>query len=1050
MQSSRLAGAICAIVALAFSFLQVRALAQNGSSVDSKLFEQLEWRSIGPCNMGGRTADVEGVPGNPNIVYAGTSSGGVWKTTNGGTTWTPIFERENTISVGDLALEPNNPDVIWVGTGESNVRNSVSFGDGVYKSNDGGKTWQHMGLKDTQYISRIIVHPSNPDIVYVAALGHAFGPNEERGVFMTTDGGRSWQKTLYIDNQHGACDIDIDPGNPNILYAAMWNFERKPWTFRSGDEKGGVYKSIDAGRTWKKLTAGLPKLIGRIGIRVAPSNSNVVYAITESKEGTLYRSDDRGETFKQVSKQANIVSRGFYYTRVRVDPVDENRVYAVASTLFVSIDGGRNFRPISSKTHIDYHAFWIDPKNPNRMWQGEDGGIAVSYDRGEHWEYINNIPIGQFYQVSADNRQPFYYLNGGLQDNGGWTGPSRTREPAGILNDDWRMVNFGDGFFVLNHPDDPDLYLSESQGGAVVRTNMRTREQQLVNPSPGDSGGAAGDNKYRFNWNSPLIPSPHDKSTIYLAGNVIFKSTDFGKTWQSISSDLTTNDREKLKDAGGPVAIENSGAEYYCTIISLAESPIAPGVIWAGTDDGNLQLTTDSGKSWTNLAKNVKGIPASFEVSHVEPSRTGNDVAYVAFERHMFDDFHPYIFKTTDNGKSWTNITGNLPDHAYVQVIREDPKNSNLLYAGTELGLFVSYNGGHNWVPLNLKNLPTVSIHDILIHPRENDLILATHGRSLWVFDDATPIQQMSSQVASKDLHIFDVRAGLRFTTRFTRYGIGDKAFAGPNPPGGALITYYLKSKADEKTEVKLQILDGSGKVIREIKQLSKQAGLNRVAWDLRYEGPRARRQTPTEENAFFGGPRGPQVMPGTYTAKLLVGDKSVETRVEVRMDPTVEVAAADLQSQLDYGLKTRDMQSAVTDALKMLDSVKEQLEQIEKTVKDRMPDAPKDLAKTISDNLKQVETLQNSFTRSEAGLGLGGKAEIADKLGTFFFMIDGVNAAPTSYQTAFFDELQKTFRSRIEDANKFVSQTVPQLNETLRKANAPVVVAGKPIDVPR
>jgi photosystem II stability/assembly factor-like uncharacterized protein len=1050
MQTSRLGRAVCLALALAFSIFQVTGLAQNTSSIDSKHFERLEWRSIGPCNMGGRTADVEGVPGNPNIVYAGTASGGVWKTTNGGTSWIPIFEREHTISVGDIALEPNNPDVIWVGTGESNVRNSVSFGDGVYKSNDGGKSWQHMGLKDTQYISRIIVHPGNPDIAYVAALGHAFGPNEERGVFMTTDGGKTWQKTLYIDNQHGACDIDIDPGNPNILYAAMWNFERKPWTFRSGDEKGGVYKSIDAGRTWKKLTSGLPKLVGRIGIRVAPSNSNVVYAMTESKEGTLYRSDDRGETFKQVSKQANIVSRGFYYTRVRVDPTDENRVYAVASTLFVSIDGGRTFKPISAKTHIDYHAFWIDPKDPNRMWQGEDGGIAVSYDRGEHWEYVNNIPIGQFYQVSADNRQPFYYLHGGLQDNGGWTGPSRTREPAGILNDDWRMVNFGDGFYVLNHPDDPDLYLSESQGGDVVRTNMRTREQQLVKPSPESGGGAAADNKYRFNWNSPLIPSPHDKNTVYLAGNVIFKSTDFGKTWQAISSDLTTNDREKLKDSGGPVAIENTGAEYYCTIISLAESPVTQGVIWAGTDDGNLQLTTDGGKSWANLAKNVKGIAAGSEVSHVKPSRTGAGVAYVSFERHMFDDFHPYIFKTADNGKSWTNITGNLPDHAYVQVVREDPKNLSLLYAGTELGLFVSYTGGNTWIPLNLKNLPTVSVHDILIHPRENDLILATHGRSLWVFDDATPIQQMSAEIANNDLHIFDVRPGLRFTTRFTRYGIGDKAFTGPNPPSGALITYYLKNKPDEKTEAKLQILDGSGKVIREIKEVSKEAGLNRVAWDLRYDGPRLRRQPTAEETAFFGGPRGPQVVPGTYTAKLIVGDKTADKRIEVRMDPTVEVPAADLQTQLDYGLKTRDMQSAVTDALKMLDSVKEQLQQIEKTAKDRMPDAPKDLEKAISDQLKQVESLQNGLTRPEAGLGFGGKAEIADKLGNFFFMVDGVNAAPTPYQVAYFDELQKTFRERMDDVNKFVNQTIPQLNETLRRANAPTVVAGKPIEVPR
>jgi len=1058
MRTHRLTQATCLLAVIFLSSLMpASALAQsnppnngNAKVVDSKIFERLEWRSIGPANMGGRTADVEGVPGNPNLVYAGTASGGVFKTTNGGTTWTPIFERQNTISVGDIALEPNNPDVIWVGTGESNVRNSVSFGDGVYKSNDGGKTWQHMGLKDTMYISRIIVHPSNPDTVYVAALGHAFGANEARGVFMTTDGGKSWQKTLYIDPEHGASDIDIDPSNPNILYAAMWSFERKPWTFRSGDEKGGLFKSIDGGRTWQKLTKGLPKQMGRIGVRVAPSNPEVVYAITEAKEGTLYRSDDRGESFKLMTKQASIVSRGFYYTRVRVDPTNENRVYAVASTLFVSIDGGKTFRPISGRTHVDFHAFWIDPKDPNRMWQGQDGGIAVSYDRGDHWEYVNNIPIGQFYQVAADNRQPFYYLHGGLQDNGGWTGPSRTREPAGILNDDWRMVNFGDGFFVLNHADDPDLYLSESQGGDVVRTNLRTREQQSVSPQPGDDGGAAGDKKYRFNWNSPIIQSPHDKNTVWFGGNVVFKSTDFGKTWQQISQDLTTNNPERLKDSGGPVAIENTGAEYYCTIISLAESPLQAGVIWAGTDDGNLQLTTDGGKTWTNLVNNVKGVATGSPVSHVEPSRTGVGVAYLAFERHMFDDFRPYVFKTTDSGKSWTNITGNLPEKAYVQVVREDPKNPALLYAGTELGLFVSYTGGNTWIPLNLKNLPTVSVHDILVHPRENDLILATHGRSLWVFDDATPIQQMSEAIAASDAHLFDIRPALRFTMRFTRYGIGDKVFAGPNPSYGALITYYLKGKPDEKTTVKLTVLDANGKLIREIKQVPREAGLNRISWDLRYEGPPMRREPPPEEEGFFGGPRGPQVLPGTYTVKLTVGDKSLEKRVDVRLDPAVEVAAADLQMQLDYGLKTRDLQSAATDALRALDSIKEQLQSIQKTVKDRLPDAPKELATSLEDHLKQIDGLLNKLSRQDTGLGVGGKPGIADSIGGFFFSIDRVNAAPTPYQREAFTDLQTKFRERMEEVIRFINESLPKLNDTLRRNNAPVVVVGKPIELPR
>ena len=854
-------------------------LAQNGGAPKSpfeEAFSRLEYRSIGPAIMGGRIADVEGVPGDPNVVYVASASGGLWKTTNGGVTWKPIFERQGTFSIGDIALAPSNPEVVWVGTGESNVRNSVSFGDGVYKSTDGGKTWQHMGLKDTEHISAIAIHPQNPDIVYIGALGHAFGPNDERGVFMTTDGGKTWTKTLFIDNQHGVADLEIDSTNPNILYAGMWSFERKPWTHRSGSEKGGVYKSIDGGRTWNKLTNGLPKLMGRIGVRVAPSNPNVVYVIVEAKDGTLYRSDDRGETFKMVSKNTDIVSRGFYYTRVRVDPTNENHIFAVASTLFTSVDGGKTFRSITGRTHIDFHALWLDPKNPKRMWHGQDGGIAVTYDGGETWEAVYNIPLGQFYQVHADNRQPFYNVMGGLQDNGSWTGPSRTREPAGIMNDDWRMVSFGDGFYVINNPDNPDQYLSESQGANIVLTDFVTREQQLVNPwGRGSGGGPAAGQKFRFNWNSPIVFSPHDKTTVYLAGNVVFKSPDFGKTWEQISPDLTTNDPEKLKDAGGPIAIENSTAEYHSTIISIAESPVQKGQIWVGTDDGNLQLTTDGGKNWSNLIKNVSGVAANSPVSHVEPSRTNASTTYVSFDRHMFDDFRPYIFKTDGFRKILDkHLRKSCRRKHTCRSVREDPKNRNLLYAGTELGLFASYNGGKEWIPLNLKNLPNVSVHDILVHPRENDLILATHGRSIWIFDDATAIQQMTPQILSSNAYLFSVRPALRYTSRFTRYGIGDKQFAGPNPPAGALITYYLKDKLDEKATLKLQIFDRDGKLVQDIERPSREKGLNRASWNLRLGGPEVRRPPTEEQLAFGGGSRGPQVLPGTYTVKLTVNDK--------------------------------------------------------------------------------------------------------------------------------------------------------------------------------
>jgi photosystem II stability/assembly factor-like uncharacterized protein len=1023
------------------------APAGGNRSPFEEALQKLEWRSIGPANMGGRVADVEGVAGNPNIVYVASASGGLWKTVNGGVTWKPVFERQGTISIGDIALAPGNPDVVWVGTGESNVRNSVSFGDGVYKSTDGGKNWQHMGLRDTEHVSAIVINPQNPDIVYVGALGHAFAPNEQRGVFMTTDGGKTWTKSLYIDREHGVSDLEIDPTNPNILYAGMWSFERKPWTHRSGSEKGGLFKSIDAGRTWTRVTNGLPKLLGRVGVRVAPSNPNVVYAIVESKEGTLYRSEDRGETFKQVSKQASIVSRGFYYTRVRVDPNNENHIYAVASSLFESIDGGKTFRSITRRTHIDYHAFWLDAKDPKRLWVGEDGGIAVTYDGGENWEPLYNIPLGQFYQIHADNRLPFYYVMGGLQDNGAWSGPSRTREPSGIMNDDWRMISFGDGFYIINNADDPELYLSESQGGELVRTDFRTREQQLVNPwGRGSGDGPALGQKFRFNWNAPILQSPHDKNTVYFGGNVVFKSADFGKTWEQISQDLTTNDQEKQKDAGGPIAFENSTAEYYTTIITLAESPLQRGQLWAGTDDGNVQLTNDGGKTWTNVARNISGLAAHSPVSAIEPSRTNPQTAYVAFERHMFDDFRPYLYKTRDGGKSWQNLAGNLPAKAYVQVVREDPRNPNLLYAGTELGLYASYDGGRDWLALNLKNLPNVSVHDILVQPRENDLILATHGRGIWILDDATPVQQLTPAVLASNAQLFPVRAGLRFTTRFTRYGIGEKLFTGPNPPYGALITYFLKTKPDDKTTFKVQILDEAGKLVQELEKPDKEKGLNRVSWNLRYGGAEVR-NPPTEEEAAFGGsPRGPQVLPGKYTVRLVLGDKTLEQPVEVRLDPTSNVSLADLQMQLDLQMKLRDMQSAANSALRFLDSLGDQLKHTQTTAKTLNKDPDKEMMKALEDYVKQVDALEDRLARRADGLGLAGKSQIADLVGDLFFRLDG-NAAPTSSQRQYFEEMQPQYRDRMTEVNHFISVTVPQWNEKLRNWNLPTLTTRKPVE---
>ncbi len=779
--------------------------------------------------------------------------------------------------------------------------------------------------------------------------------------------------------------------------------------------------------------------MGRIGIKVSPSNPELVYVMTASKEGTLYRSDDRGETFRLISKDTQIVSRGFYYTDLRVDPADENRVYAVSGRLLLSIDGGKSFKRISASTHVDFHSLWIDPENPDRMWQGQDGGICVSYDRGKSWEYVNNFPVGQFYQIYADNRQPFYYVGGGLQDNGTWYGPSRNKEPFGILPDDWRMISFGDGFHIVVHPNNPEIFLTESQGANVMRTDMRTREQQNVSPQARRSdGGPASILKYRFHWNAPIIPSPHNPETIYVGGNVVFKSTDFGSNWEVISSDLTTDDPEKQKTAGEPAWPENTTAEFHCTIISLSESPIQPGVLWAGTDDGNLHVSVNGGESWKNVVDKVPGLPPFSPVSHVEPSRTSAGAAYCSFDRHMLDDFGPYVYKTTDFGRSWQNITGDLPKMAYVWVLREDPKNSNIIYAGTELGLYVSFTGGRQWMSLNMKNLPTVSVHDIIIHPRENDLILGTHGRSIWIPDDISFLQEISSDILKKPAHLFTVRPATRHTSKPTRYGIGDKIFRGPNPSYGALITYYLKDKLDKEAEIKIEILDKSGKVIRKLKNFPREAGLNRTAWDLRFEAARPRRERKPEEDFFGRGPRGPQVLPDIYSVRLTLKNQVYEKPVKVQLDPTVNIPSGDLALQLEYSRRIRDMQSFVNDALGALDMLKEQLEARQKTIKKEGERFPKELAEAVEEHLEKIKSIQDILARPEGGSRLSAEARLGERLRSLFGSIEGATASPTKAQVKYFEELEKEFEFGMAESNQYLGQTVKEINNELIKHQMP------------
>lgn len=1001
------------------------------SAVDTTALARLTFRSIGPANMMGRSTDVEGVPGNPNIVYVGTAAGGLWKTTNGGTTWRPLFDKERTLSIGDFALEPGNPDVIYVGTGEANVRNSVSFGRGMYKSTDGGRSWGFIGLGDTRHIARVMVSPNDSRTVFACAIGHMAGPNPERGVFVSRDAGATWTKALYIDDKHGCADLDVDPKNPNIVYAAMWLFDRKQWTFTSGSEQGGIFKSVDGGVTWKKLGGGLPKLLGRVGVKVAPSSPNVVYAITESQQGYVWRSDNHGETWTKTSDDARTICRGYYYSDLRVDPQNPDRVYSIACNLSVSIDGGRNFRPIAQTVHGDHHSLWIDPTEPSRLWNTNDGGIAESRDMGVNWRFPNVFPLAQFYQLHADNREPFYFVGGGLQDNGNWLGPSRTRDPLGILVDDWNLVSYGDGYYQTSHPDDPDYLITDSQGGMIWRTQMKTREQEDISPQPRrNDGGPVNDLKYRFNWNAPIVASPHDGKTIYFGSQVLFRSRDFGATWQAISPDLSKNDTTRHGWAGGPAMLEATTAEFYNTIYAVAESPVQKGIIWAGLDDGNLQVTRDDGATWTRVDRNVPGVGPEAVVSHVEASRTAACTAYATFERKFMDDLKPYAFKTSDCGATWTSIAGNLPEGAYLQVLREDPKNTSVLYAGTETGLYVSVTGGNDWFRLG-GNLPAVPVHEILVHKRENDLIVATHARGAWILDDVSAIQELAA-AAAKPAHLFSMRTATRFATKQAKGSLGNSLFMGPNPPYGAIIRYHLRTRPSAETPVKLEILDGESKVIRTLARVPREAGINTTSWDLGYEPARPRRapapSTGTEDfeeiaARLFGAPSGPRALPGRYVVRLTVGTEVLEQPVNVRVDPTSNTTLDALKQQFVVANELRDLLSLANDTLRALDGRKAELEAKRRAALAIPEGSGAAAARVIAGELAQVDSLLDILAKPSTAPQWTGGPRISDRIGALLRNIGQGNSAPTGEQAKLGKELAIELRDALERVRKYLGR---------------------------
>jgi photosystem II stability/assembly factor-like uncharacterized protein len=779
-----------------------------------KVEKTISFRQIGPAISGGRVPAVAGVPGQPFTYYVGTADGGVFRTTDGGITWKALFQHETVASVGDIAVDPGNPDILWVGTGESKVRNDVSFGNGVYRSTDAGTHWKHMGLDASYQICRILIDPHSSDTVIVGALGSPWADSLDRGVYRTTDGGKTWQRVLYIGPSVGISDLAMDPKNPQVLYAAAYKFRRTPWNYSDGGPEDAIYKSIDQGQTWTRLSGhGLPKdPVGRIGLAVAPSSPNIVYAVIGSNEGVVWRSDDSGDHWTMISKDQEADARPFYFSRLAVDPKTPEHVFALSNDLMESIDGGKTWKAIAKQTHVDIHAMWIDPQGSGRIIEGDDGGVVLSRDNGAHWAFLDNIAIGQFYHVYADNERP-YLVCGGLQDNSAWCGPGASQDRKGILDRDWFALNGGDGIYAIPAPDNPNLIYNSTQNGALMAFDRTTQQAHDIEPYTRTfTGGGIADLPYRFNWNAGFAVSPANPAVIYQGGNVLFRSEDRGRTWKPVSPDLTRNDKSKQQASGGPVVKDSSGAESYDTILTVTPAEKDANVIWVGTDDGLVQVTRDGGAHWTNVAGKIPNLPEWSRIESIDVASDNPGQALIAVNGHYRGDFKPYLFRTSDYGATWSSITGDLPANIYAHVVRQDRHNPHMYYAGLENGAYVSWDEGAHWYLLGL-GLPNAAVYDLYIQPQENDLIVGTHGRAVWIFDDLTPLEQYTSEVGSHALHLFPIRSALRYWPWSQVEWLGDGAFYGKNPSYGAAINYYVGEGVKEAGKV--VIADAEGKVIR-------------------------------------------------------------------------------------------------------------------------------------------------------------------------------------------------------------------------------------------
>jgi photosystem II stability/assembly factor-like uncharacterized protein len=1042
----RLAIACFMAISLFASLPRATALAQQRDA-DSKLLKGITWRNIGPYR-GGRVTAVAGITSQPMVYYFGATGGGVYKTTDGGANWEPVSDGYfKTGSVGAIGVAESDPNVIYVGMGESPIRGNVSHGDGMYKSTDAGKSWKHTGLGETRHIARVRVHPKNPDIVFVAALGHIFGPHEQRGVFRSADGGKTWQKILYRNEKAGAIDLIFDPTNSNVLYAGFWEVQRKPWSLESGGPGGGLLKSTDGGDTWTDITRnpGMPKgMTGKVGVTVSPVNPDRVWAIIEAEDGGIFRSDDAGKNWIKVNEQRALRQRAWYYTRIYADTQNVDSVYVLNVGFFKSNDGGRNFTTIGVP-HGDNHDLWIAPDDASRMINSNDGGANVSFNGGRTWSEQDQA-TAQFYRVAVDNDFP-YNVYGAQQDNSTIKIASRTTE-FGIGPTHWYDVGGGESGWIAPSPKNSNIVFAGSYGGLITRYDHRTGQQRNITVWPDNPMGAGAEAmRWRFQWNFPILFSPHDPNVLYAAGNVLFRTTNEGQNWEAISPDLTRNDKTKQGPSGGPITKDNTSVEYYDTIFTVMESPVEKGVIWTGADDGLVYVTRDNGKSWQNVTP--KEMPEWIQVNSIEASPNAPGTAYVAATMYKWDDFKPYLYKTSDYGKTWKKIINGIPDGAFTRVIREDPNRRGLLYAGTETGMYVSFDDGENWQSLQL-NMPAVPITDLAVHKREKDLVAATQGRSFYILDDLPVLHQMSD-AARADAYLFKPEDPYRMPGGGFNF---PGATVGQNPPAGAVIYYYLREKPKDVT---LEILDGAGKLIRKFTaresgtqpqgggpfgggaaRLSAEAGLNRFAWDFRYDDAR---RFPGMI-LWAGNTTGPRAVPGTYQVRLTADGKSLTQSFEIKKDPRLDTTADDFAKQFDLLIKIRDKFSETTDAILRIRDVRKQVDDIVARVKDDAKGKPvADAAKTLRDKLTTVEEELYQTKNQSNQDPLNYPIRLNNKLAALGGVVASADAAPTSQSYAVYEDLAGKIDAQLEKLRQIMSTDLPAFNRVVREQDIPAVI---------